>query len=139
MTPGYRLFDHTADIGIRVWAPSLPELIPPATAGLYAVLGELAAHGTAVARTFEFQGDDAAVLWRDYLAELLYLYDSDHCLLTEAEARAFTPQHLVVSGQVRPVDTGRSVLGHEVKAVTYHELAIRPIQGGFEATSILDI
>jgi hypothetical protein len=41
--------------------------------------------------------------------------------------------------QARTIDAGRSVPGHEVKAVTYHELAIRPIPGGFEATYILDI
>ena len=49
MTPGYELFDHTADIGVRVWAPSLAKLIPPASEGLYAVLGELTTFGTSAA------------------------------------------------------------------------------------------
>ena len=139
MTPGYELFDHTADIGIRVWAPSLPQLIRPATDGLYAVLGDLATGSDSIALTIEFRGDDAALLLRDYLAELLYLYDPERRRLSEVETRVFTPQHLVVTGQVGLVDAGRSVLAHEVKAVTYHELAIRPIPGGFEATYILDI
>jgi len=139
MTPGYELFDHTADIGVRVWAPSLAKLIPPASEGLYAVLGELTTFGTSAARTFELDADDAALLLRDYLAELLQLYDSDHRRLTEIQARVYTPEHLVVTGQARTIDAGRSVPGHEVKAVTYHELAIRPIPGGFEATYILDI
>lgn len=139
MTPGYELFDHTADIGIRVWAPTLPELIRPATEGLYAVLGNLATGSDSVARTIEFRGDDAALLLRDYLAELLFIYDSGRRQLTEVQAREFTAQHLVVNGQARIVDQNRSVLAHEVKAVTYHELAVRPLPNGFEATCILDI
>ena len=60
-------------------------------------------------------------------------------MLPEVQASEFTAQHLVVNGQARIVDQNRSVLAHEVKAVTYHELAVRPLPNGFEATCILDI
>ena len=39
---GFELFDHTADVGIRVWAATMPELVRPAGAGLYTAIGELA-------------------------------------------------------------------------------------------------
>ncbi len=139
MIPRYELFDHTADIGIRAVAPSLPDLIEPCTAGLYAVIGTVAAAGDARPWRFEAAGDDEALLLRDYLAEVLLLFDTEHRRLTALNVAEFTPQHLCVTAGAQPVDARRSVLQREVKAVTYHALAIRPVEGGFEATLIVDI
>jgi SHS2 domain-containing protein len=139
MPPRYELFDHTADIGVRVVAPSLPTLIAPSTAGLYAVIGEVAAAGHSHRWRFDASGDDASLLLRDYLAEVLLLFDTEHCRLTNLNVTEFTPQRLCVTADAQPVDAPRSVLQREVKAVTYHALAIRPVEGGFEATFIVDI
>ncbi len=137
--PGYELFDHTADLGIRVWAPSLPELVPPATEALYAAIGQLRTLDSAAVCDFDLAGDDPAVLLRDYLAEILLLFERERRRLTDLRVRQFTPQHLAVSGQARPVDLAASVLEREVKAVTYHQLAICRRADGYEATCILDI
>jgi SHS2 domain-containing protein len=161
MTPGYELFDHTADLGVRVWAPSLAELVPPATDGFYATIGEVVAVDAQAAaassprtdaasaataagdvpsvHTFELIASDPALLLRDYLAELLFLFDTQQQRVVDVRVREFTPQRLVVTAQRRPIDTTRSALLREVKAVTYHELAIRPVTGGYEATFIVDI
>ena len=53
MDSSFELFDHTADVGIRVWADTLPGLLAPAGEGLYAIIGELAVEGEARARAFE--------------------------------------------------------------------------------------
>lgn len=139
LTPHYELFDHTADLGVRVRAASLAELIVPATDGFYATIGEVATTGAGAPHTFDLCGEDAALLLRDYLAELLHLFDAEQRRLTDLEVQEFSPRRLVVAGQTRPVDQARSALCREVKAVTYHELAIRPIAGGYEATYIVDI
>ncbi len=136
----YELFDHTADLGVRVFAPTLPELVAPATDGFYATIGVIHVSRCAdAARSFEFTGVDAAVLLRDYLAELLNLFETEHRRLIGVRVHEFTPQRLVVTGQAQPVDQERSSLRREVKAVTYHELAIRPVADGYEATFIVDI
>ncbi|MCK4340472.1 MAG: archease [Phycisphaerae bacterium] len=135
----YEFFDHTADIGVRVRAPSLPGLIEPCTEGLYAIIGEIATAGEPTARTIDISGDDPAIMLRDYLAELLYLFDEGRRCFTDIDAREFTPERLVVAGQARPVDKARSFFEREVKAITYHELAIRPVTDGYEATYIVDI
>ena len=46
---------------------------------------------------------------------------------------------LAVEGLLVPLDVKRCAYYREVKAVTYHELAIREIEGGFEAVYIVDI
>ena len=139
MHPHFELFDHTADIGLRVIAPSMAELIPPATQGLYAAIGALAFCGPAETLRIEIPGEDAAGLLRDYLAELLRLFETSQRIINEPRAAQFSATQLRVAGEALRIDEDATVYFREVKAVTYHELAIKEIAGGFEATVILDI
>ena len=143
MEASFELFDHTADIGIRARAATLPELATVMGGGLYAVIGELlpAQGAAAEARELkiELQHADIAVLLRDYLDELLVLFDRDHRIVTVANVSTFGEGRLVAVLETTLVDHQRSVYQHEVKAITYHELDIRQIFGGFEAAVIVDI
>ncbi len=143
MEPSFELFDHTADIGIRARAATLPELAIIAGDGLYTVIGELApargAAGKPRESKIELQHADSAVLLRDYLDELLVLFDRDHRVVTVANVSTFEEGRLVAMLETALVDRERSVYHHEVKAITYHELSIHEIPGGYEATLILDI
>ena len=139
MDPSFELFDHTADVGIRVWADTLPGLLAPAGEGLYAIIGELVVEGEARARAFDLTGGDTPTLLRDYLAELLLLFEQEHLVVTSVNVSAFEENHLTAAAGLGMVDPQRSVYDHEVKAITYHELDIRAIPGGFSATIIVDI
>ncbi|MCZ6651661.1 MAG: archease [Planctomycetota bacterium] len=143
MEASFELFDHTADIGIRARAATLPELATVMGGGLYAVIGELLPAQGAVAEPrelkIELQHADIAVLLRDYLDELLVLFDRDHRIVTVANVSTFGEGRLVAVLETTLVDHQRSVYQHEVKAITYHELDIRQIPGGFEAAVIVDI
>ena len=135
----YELFDHTADVGVRVSGPDLPALVEPAGRGLYAVIGELTAGDDAETVRFELAADEPALMLRDYLAELLRLFDTEQRMVTAVEVERFDEARLVLAARVSHVDADRSALEREVKAVTYHELAVRPVVGGYEATYIVDI
>ncbi len=139
MEAAFELFDHTADIGIRVRAPRLADLLAPAAAGLYEVIGQIETTGDSSAIRYELTGEDPAVLLRDYLAELVVLLEQDGLVATETRVEEFGDTRLAVEATVRRVDDDHSSLHREVKAVTYHELAIEEIAGGFEATVIVDI
>lgn len=140
MTPTmFELFDHTADMGIRARAGTLAGLVAPAAEGLYAVIGNLAGGGRTQHVTFEFAGDDPALLLRDYLSELLLAFDRDRYMAVEHTVREFLPGRLWVEATFCLIDEQNSLYEREVKAVTYHELKIVEISGGFEATIIVDI
>ena len=139
MQPSYEFFDHTADMGIRVRAATMAELLMPAAEGLYSAIGELVAVSDESSMRFEFQGDDPSVMLRDFLTELLILFERDQrCLVAVVDA-AFTESRLTVTAKTAPVDLERSAFHREVKAITYHELNIRTIPEGYEATFIVDI
>jgi len=139
MDAGYELFDHTADIGIRARAPTMQGLLRPAAEGLYEVIGELVACGEATPEAWDSVADEPAVLLRDYLAELLVLFERQQRVATKHDVSIFSDQRLAVTAQTRAVDEARSHFEREVKAITYHGLEIVEIEGGYEATIIVDI
>lgn len=138
---GYELFDHTADLGVRVWAPSLPELIAPATAGFYATIGEVLAVRSAAGEPWActFHTADAAYLLHDYLTELLVELEAQRRCVVDIVCDTFTNHTLRVRGRAVPYNAARSQFEREVKAVTYHELSVQPTAAGYEARYIVDI
>lgn len=139
MDPSYELFDHTADIGIRVFGDTPAELLHPATEGLYAAVGELVPSGAAENVSVDLTGDDEAVLLRDYLTEVLMWMECDRRMVVALEVKEFSAQRLAVTSETRPIDEERSSLDREVKAITYHRLAIERVANGYRATIIVDI
>jgi SHS2 domain-containing protein len=135
----YELFDHTADMGIRVTAATMEGLVPPAIEGLYAVIGQLAPGSDPQPRNWRLTGAEPAVLLRDYLTELMWLFERDHRIAINPNVLEFSADRLVVEGQTVELDSERSACQREVKAVTYHALEIVVIPGGFQATIIVDI
>ena len=140
MSSGYQLFDHTADMGLRVWAADLPGLIAPATEALYAAIGELHVRADESRPTrIRLEGGDPAALLRDYLAELLLRFECEKRIVVDFERIAFDERHLDVAAAEAPLDEKRCRFAREVKAVTYHDLGIRRTDEGVEATVIIDI
>lgn len=127
-------------MGIRVRADTREGLIAPAANGLYAAFGELTAADDRITPFhFDQEGKDDAVLLRDFLTELLILFEREHRILTAIESVDFSPQRLQVAGKSARVDQERSVFCREVKAVTYHDLRIERVHARYEATLIVDI
>lgn len=139
LTARYEMFEHTADLGVRVYAPTRAGLIAPATAALYAIVGRLCPGPVIAERTVAAAGDDPALLLRDYLAEILHGLQGEQWLLTNPQVEEFSDEKLVVRGQAASIDPDASVFEREVKAVTYHELTVRAGADGYEATFIVDI
>ncbi|UCE58129.1 MAG: archease [Phycisphaerales bacterium] len=139
MEPSYELFDHTADVGIRAFAPSLAGLVKPAGDGLYDVIGEVVPGAKVERIAFDLRGGDPATLLRDYLHELLILFERSERCAKSVDVSIFDEQRLAVTVEAAVIDDEQSAFHREVKAITYHELGIREIPGGYEATIIVDI
>lgn len=135
----FELSDHTADIRLTARGRTLPELFENAAHGLLTAIGELRAAGDGDAMPIELDADDRADLLHDFLSEVLFLFENQHWVMTSAEVTQLTDRRLDARLFGGPLDREASVLHREVKAVTYHELAVRECDGGFEATAILDI
>jgi SHS2 domain-containing protein len=135
----YEFFEHTADLGLRVTAPTLDALFAEAARALLAAIVEDPdTVAPALSREVTISGTDREYLLFDWLKELLYLFDAEHLLLSRFEVRVSeTGLTATVSGE--PLDRDRHELGHEVKAITYHGLKVERTADGWLAEVIVDI
>jgi SHS2 domain-containing protein len=135
----YEVFDHTADIGLRIEAPDLAGLLAEAGRGLFAIIaGDLDQIREADGVTLRITGADRVYLLFDWLSELLYIFESRRFLFRRFEI-SVDPAGASATAWGERFEPARHRLQHEVKAITYHELAVRETAHGLEATVIVDI
>lgn len=131
---GYLEISHTADWALKVWAPDLSGLLEQAAYGMYALLQIQLQPGGRYECPLDLEAEDAESLLVSFLSELLYLTEQE-CLGFDAFDLAIEGFHL--SGRMigAPVESQRK----EIKAVTYHNLAIQTSQQGLETTIVFDV
>lgn len=139
MSP-YREVDHTADWSLQVWAPTLEELFVDAARGMYALAGApqrlAGAPGPEGARRqVRVQGFDPETLLVGWLQELLYLTETEHIVFDDFQVHELSSAELVAEVGGRPAEQ----LDKVIKAVTYHNLAIRRAESGYEVTLVFDV
>jgi SHS2 domain-containing protein len=138
--PGrHELRDHTADVILYVEAPTLEALFAEAARGLYASVGRLAVGAGREPVLIELFADRTEDLLRDWLAELLFRFDTSHVVVDDLRFDEFDSHHLLHESMAGRLDVAATVFDREVKAVTYHELAIERSSKGFCVSIILDI
>ena len=136
----YEVFDHTADLGLRVCSATLSGLMEDAAAGLMTIIaGDLGQIRRQEQQTFEVRGEDPAYLLFDWLNELLYAFEAGRMLYAAFKVRLEPEKGLVATARGERYDPERHVLAHEVKAITYHELEVRETAAGWEGVVIVDI
>lgn len=134
----YRVIAHTADIGIVARGATPAEAFENAAYGMFDLMFDLRRLGAEEQCAVEARGETAD--------ELLVAWLS--ALLAEAEIRGlvfsrFTVDELregVVRGTAGGVPAaGLELRGPPVKAVTFHDLAVEQVPGGWQARVIFDV
>jgi SHS2 domain-containing protein len=133
----HELVDHTAELGLRLRAPSFEALLGEAVTALGGMLAdEAGSAGEAGERVLELAAPDREALLVDLLNEILFL----------AETAGWAPAR---EGAVVDVDAthatirvpGVRLVGRpsRIKGATFHGLAVRSMGGMVEAEVILDV
>lgn len=135
------VFDHTADLGLRIEAGDLSDLFRTAAKGLLDVV--TADRSTIEPREVEeveLAADSPEQLLIDWLNELIFRIETRHALYGRFDVEV-SPDGRSLSGTIagEPMDPDRHVLDHEVKAATHHGLFLRPHGDGWLAEVIVDI
>ena len=135
----YETFEHTADIGIRARSGTLNGLFEDSAKGLFSViLTNLDSVRCVQDTTIELAGDRRDDLLFDWLAELLYTFETRRMLFGRFEVR-LGESDLSAVAWGEPLDVGRHELDMEIKAVTYHGLKVEPDGEGWLAEVIVDL
>ncbi len=136
----YRVFDHTADLGIEVTAATLEELYAEAAHALFALLTDLRRVRAGQSREAKAEGENPADLLVNFLRELLYAWNGEGFLARRCAIREVTPTRItaVLSGE--KFDPARHRIVREIKAVTYHRSELRrTADGGYAARAVFDV
>lgn len=135
----YEVFDHTADIGLRIRADDRSTLFVEAARALFSLLVlNVDAVRTIEQRHYEIAGEQDDYLLFDWLSELLYTFETEHLLLSQF-AVELSPAGLRATCRGETIDRSRHEMDHEIKAITYHGLKLEPHGDGWMAEIILDI
>ncbi len=131
---GFTEIEHTADWALKIWAPELSILFAQAAEGMFWLMETGLAPAPRVERVVEVEGMDAESRLVNFLSELLYL--------SENENMGFDRFDITFSGdQVRAVAQGAPLAARkkEIKAVTYHNLAIHRSGDLYTVTIVFDV
>lgn len=139
MTPfkPYELLPHTADIKMRAYGRSLPELFVNAVAGMFAVCGPRAAHPRIQThRMIRTTSTTHTYLLIDFLSDCLCAADTYHEAYDRVDVQELTDTAItaVLTGY-----TIESFENTEIKAVTYHGATVEHTNGLWSATVLFDI
>ncbi len=133
----FRIVAHTADFGIAGQAPALPQLFVVMARGLFSLIADGDEAAPRLERVVRLEAGSVPALRREWLREInglhhehLEIYGSFDVTLdgTTLEAR--------VRGE--PIEP-RHGPQHEVKGVTWHDLKVKKVPGGYEAFVLLDV
>lgn len=136
LSPGYEIIEHTADWALQVNAPDLAALFRYAAVGMAGLLApDLKSVPLDVTRSLELEAFDAETLLVDWLSELAYWAESEGLVFPQVDLDLVNAAHL--AGRVRG---GRvPELQKHIKAVTYHNLAIKEQDGLLTVTIVFDV
>ena len=131
---GFLELQHTADWEIEAWAPDLPKLFEQAAIGMYALSGTHLYPEPRITRTLQLAAEDSESLLVKFLSELLFI--------GEQYGLAFDVFDLQInSGNLSARLHGAPMTeqSKEIKAVTYHKLAIQPSPRGLIVRIVFDV
>jgi SHS2 domain-containing protein len=132
---GFREHAHTADWELEIWAPDLPRLMEQAALGMYAISGVQLEPGPIQSRRLTLHAADVESLLVQFLTELLWIeqdqelafdclsisVDDDYTLTAELHGSAIAK------------------IDKEIKAVTYHNLAVQTSSAGLRVNIVFDV
>lgn len=141
---GYSIVEHTADVGIFAWGPDPKRAFAEATWGMFAIaLGQDPQdwHGSGQPQTLdvEVEGQTWDELLVNWLAELVFHFDVNGFIPREINFKECAPPRC--SARLEGVSLGdpEEAGGVGIKAVTYHQLAVRVSAEKTELQVIFDI
>ena len=137
--PLYREIEHTADVGILVEAPTAACLFEQAALATYALMLSSVGVEPRERRTVRAEGSDWSDLLQRWLSEILALFAIEGFVAVEVEVA--TMGSTTVGGVLwgEKFDPLRHEFYSEIKAVTYHELAVTRDESGWHASVIFDV
>lgn len=136
--PLFREFEHTGDMGIELNAPSRAELFRRACIALASLLVAPSEIERTEKRSVTVHAETDSDLMHDLLTELLCVFTVEGFIWRDALVKE-ADGSLSVTLEGEHFDPSRHSFRGEIKAVTYHQLAVTNSSKGWRARVIFDV
>ncbi len=132
---GFREHAHTADWELEVWAPDLPALLEQGAYGMYAISGVQLVRGVIQTRKITLHAADAESLLVQFLSELLWLEQDQNLAFDRISVTVDDDYNL--NAHMHGCTIAK--MDKEIKAVTYHNLAVQACATGLRVNIVFDV
>lgn len=136
---GFRLLEHTADMGIEATGASLEEIFIEAARGLRTLIFGDAPIASTQEVPVEVCGADPADLLVVWLGEILYLFEVHNLAPAGFVIDEIVDGSLKARVRGEPFDPARHPVEREVKAITYHQLSLVKKGARWQARLYVDL
>jgi SHS2 domain-containing protein len=136
---GYRIFDHTADLGVEITGASLEDVYVGAAGALFDLLADLSLVRESEERTLTVEGDGPDDLLVNFLRELLCFWNGEGFLMKRCKILEAAPRRLKAVLRGDTYDPARHRIQIEIKAATYHQASIRRTATGWMGRVVFDV
>ena len=133
----FEIIGHTADVGLRASAATLEATFAEATRALCSISGTWKP-GPGTDTSIEVTGGDVGAVLVDWLGEIVYLQDARDSVIAGVQVNEAGETSATGSVTLAPRG-GTSPEGTAVKAITYHQLSVTPIDSGWTARVFVDV
>lgn len=123
---GYRIVEHTADVGVEAWGDSLPEAFEEAAKAMFSLMVDLDAVVERTERTRSVRASDREGLLVSWLNALIALVDAEGVVFRRFAVERLTDRELVATAYGEPLDPARHAPHLAVKAATHHAVSVEP-------------
>ncbi len=136
---GYRILDHTADLGVEVSAATRERLYAGAVVALFDLLTEQSLVRPETGRELVVDGRDPADLLVNFLRDALYLWSGEGWLAKTCTVRQADARQVSALLRGESFDPARHRIKREIKAITYHQASVEPGGDGWTARMVFDV
>jgi len=138
-TARFEYIEHTADVGVKLYAPTQKGIFRVAAQSLFAIICDLRKVNLNIKKEVNLQALDQESLLVNWLSELNYIFLTEKVIPKKFDIVKLTRN--AISAEIRGelLDLSKHEIYTEVKAVTYHGLYIKKVDSGYEAQVIFDL
>ncbi len=137
--PPYRIFEHTADLGVEIYGTDERALFRNAALALSDIMTDRRRLRGREEREIVAEGGDREEMLVNFLREVLYLYNGEGWLLQDCVISEMNTFHLRAAATGEPFARGRHTMEVEIKAITYHRAQIQRAEQGWTGRVICDV
>ncbi len=126
-------------MGLRIFGENLETLFINAGIAFFELIAEVEKVEEKESVDFSVEAEDRKELLVRWLSELHFKFEVERLLFTRFHISKISEKSLEAKAYGEKFDSGRHELKTEIKGVTYHQLKVEPIQGGWVAEVIFDV